>query len=119
MPPYPVHRATTNGMIACASAGLVNQNRRDQMCNLHSAAIALLISIGYSSAAHAEWVRCADENRECVVPAVGYHVRYGASNNGQQKYYERVLTTQRVTCSNQTFGDPWLSATKHCDYWRN
>jgi hypothetical protein len=78
--------------------------------------LAVCVLVLYSSAAHADWAKCADEGGECVLPGAGaehYLVRYGA----QGSYFVSDIEGAKVfACSNGIFGDPLNGASKTCEY---
>lgn len=57
-----------------------------------------------------QWMRCALEGVNCVVPYVTI-VRYGSGDT----YYEREVTGA-IACSYRVFGDPIPGVAKACDY---
>lgn len=58
------------------------------------------------------WVRCSNEWEDCTLPLpIPMSVRYGIE--GQ---YFQILASDKIRCSNNTFGNPAGSVYKHCDY---
>jgi len=82
---------------------------------LKFAALAFTLAVGYvgyTPAAHAEWVRCAEEHGYCSTPFPTV-VRYGAHGT----YTRRRVGGGGVACENGVFGDPLVGIVKHCDFW--
>ena len=67
--------------------------------------------LGSASAAHAEWVFCANENGFCATPFTTT-VHYGA--NGV--WAERQVGQGGISCNNSAFGDPLVGKEKYCEY---
>jgi hypothetical protein len=57
-----------------------------------------------------EWVSCASENQDCIVPGTK-KVNYGAGNRWVSK-----MVKHKVYCANEVFGDPAPGVVKACYY---
>jgi alpha-L-rhamnosidase len=74
--------------------------------------LLLLGVIGSIQAVSADqWISCAQENQQCIVPPTASLVRYGARNRFVFKQLIGV-----IDCNNGTFGDPIFGQVKSCEY---